>query len=78
MSQPYRGELLIGPCPICGKEARTDTDTVIVYEDGDDPDPAHLFCALAVGGGVPGIIDHHTGEIHLLGVPEWDDTAEVN
>jgi hypothetical protein len=66
MSQPYKGELLIGPCPICGREARTDEEgaAMSLYDDEgwEVVLPAHEACLQTLPGGTLQWVDEKTGD----------------
>jgi hypothetical protein len=61
----YKGELLIGPCPICGREARTDTDAAMGLYDDEGREvvlPAHEACLQTIPVGTLLWVDETTGE----------------
>jgi hypothetical protein len=74
----YKGELLIGPCPICGKEARTDTDAAMSLYDEEQEVvlPAHEACLQTIPGGTLHWVDRTTGERTPMEKP--DQAGPVN
>jgi hypothetical protein len=73
----HKGELLIGPCPICGQEARTDTDAAMCLydEEREVVFPAHEACLQTIPGGTLLWVDEKTGERTPMEKPAQSGTV---